>query len=113
MKKKVDLEEIGGIGRPPLVTSTFPPRSKDDRLPETINIPNVGRVQLPTPQSPAKTETDPKRFDRSFGNLYVPDESAVERMTTSDGRVFQELQFMTDMILKPILIMGRRVVLWG
>ena len=83
----IDLEEIGGIGRPPLVTSTFPPRSKDDRLPETINIPNVGRVQLPTPQSPAKTEKDPNIFDR-FRNPYVPDESTIERMTTSDGRVF-------------------------
>ena len=96
----IDLEEIGGIGRPPLVTSTFPPRSKDDRLPETINIPNVGPIQLPNIQSggvenppnifndSAKTETDSNRFDRRFGNLYVPDESAVERMTTSDGRVF-------------------------
>ena len=47
----IDVEEIGGIGRPPLVTSTFPTRSKDDRLPETINIPNVGPIQLPNIQS--------------------------------------------------------------
>lgn len=66
---------------------------------ETINIPGVGQIQLPNVQSggvetppnifndSAKTETDSNKFDR-FLNPYVPDESAVERMTTSDGRVF-------------------------
>ena len=54
---------------------------------ETINIPGVGPIQLPMPQSPTTTEPDPNTFDR-FLNPYVPDESAVERMTTSDGGVF-------------------------
>ena len=71
----------------------------DIEIPEVINIPGVGQIQLPNLQSggvktppnifndSAKTETDSNKFDR-FLNPYVPDESAVERMTTSDGRVF-------------------------
>jgi len=66
-------------------------------IPEIINIPGVGPIQLPNVQS-GGVENPPNIFDdsektdpykkRKFGNLYVPTDESVGRMTTSDGRVF-------------------------
>jgi hypothetical protein len=65
----IDLEEI--VGRP----------SQARGRSETINIPNVGRVQLPTPQSPAKTDTDSGKFeDIFFGPKIDPNASELDKL---------------------------------
>jgi len=65
----IDLEEI--VGRP----------SQARGRSETINIPNVGQIQLPTPQSAATTKPDSKKSKESFfGPKIDPNASELDKL---------------------------------
>ena len=52
-----------------------------------INIPGVGPIQLPTPQSPAKTETDSIAFPDPFANETDPNLSELDRLKNQYDRL--------------------------
>jgi len=48
---------------------------------EMMNIPGVGPIQLPMPQSPATTEADPREFeDKVFGPKIDPNASELDKL---------------------------------
>ncbi len=65
-------------------------------IPETINIPGVGQIQLPTPQSPAKTETDPRKFkDVFFGPKIDPNASELDKLK-AEYEYLSGIRFVRD-----------------
>ena len=93
----INLPEIGSILPRPTRVDTTPkpkapsiPSSKDVEriiadlgieIPEVINIPGVGQIQLPTPQSAATTKPDSKKSKESFfGPKIDPNASELDKL---------------------------------
>jgi hypothetical protein len=65
----------------PVISEGFPGGIGSVEISETINIPGVGPIQLPMPQSPATTEADPREFeDKVFGPKIDPNASELDKL---------------------------------